>query len=1266
MKRRSFLFLVLLVSMLLTLTVVANAETTVTTYEDMYVGEYVSETHEGFAHIVFGQVSDSSDEYGIIVEDQNGVKKLFKGRHIGDEGKFGIALYGVPSGSYTVCAYTGKGSSRKLGNKLSFMVEIDWESIFEYSDGVITGLTEYGKTLTEIEIPSSIGDQEIIGIGPNAFNNHTSLERIEIPDSVESIGYCAFASCASLKSVIMGNNVENIGIGAFSFCSALESIEIPNSVKSIGADAFAYCRALKSVVIHDGVISIGESAFFDCKALIDIEVPNSVESIGYRAFSNCTLLEYNVKEGLKYLGNEENPYLYLVGVENTSITTINIDANCRFIGDRAFLNCDSLTSIEIPDGVISIDWNAFNNCTSLESIEIPNSVESIGYRAFSNCTLLEYNVKDGLRYLGNAENPYLYLAGVLDSSITTANIDTNCKVIGYNAFNNCTSLERVEIPNSVQSVGSYAFAYCRVLESIEIPNSVKSIEQFAFTYCRDLKSAVIGNSVESIGYCAFWDCPSLESVSIGSGVEFIDAEVFRDCTALKSIEIPDSVTIIGGGAFYDCISLEYIIIPDSVTTIVDWAFHGCISLENIDVDEDNQYYSSIDGNLYDKSAKTLVLYAIGKTAMEFIIPDSVKSIGPIAFNGCTSLESVIIGNSVKSIGASAFEGLTSLKSIEIPDSITIIGNWAFSDCTSLKSVTIGNNIECIGEYAFRACTSLTYIVIPNSVTSIGYYAFAGCTNLIIGCEAESKPSGWSDDWNYSDCPVIWGIGDEDYYLVTFSGNGGNLISGNNTQLIVSGDSAIAPTYEREGYTFVGWDVDFSCITSDLAVTAQWSPNSDTEYIVDYYKEYEMIHVSFAEGTTGGFFGTTERQTLADGEALTMQFSISHADIPKTNWNLYFVPTASDIVNKSTDWVYSGFTNVFGNEGYPEEQNYVNVADGSNWGSSATISGTLRPSEILEHGKIRVVYTYKTGNQSSLIVYRNLSDGSDYYEEVFALENIDDSKMLVNNFNFVFGVNGNSNNINPGDKNFDLLISDYVIYKSKVKDNEISFIDGSTYCLNGMNFDQISEYSYSEREVLAGTTDTTANAEIKEFAGYIFNETMSVTSGNIAGDGSLVLRVYYDVLDEYTVTFNGNGGTLISGEEVQKIPYGGSATVPTYERDGNTFDGFDVEFSATDKSFTVTAKWVSVFDYSIMTDGVWIWGLSDYGKTFTEIIIPSTIDGVEVTRIVNSAFYNCTSISSVTIPDSVTSIVNSAFYNCTSLKNVYYQGDLEGWLNIEFT
>ena len=131
-------------------------------------------------------------------------------------------------------------------------------------------------------------------------------------------------------------------------------------------------------------------------------------------------------------------------------------------------------------------------------------------------------------------------------------------------------------------------------------------------------------------------------VVIPDGVTAIGEKASFNCSSLTGVTIPDGVTSIGGGAFYVCTGLTSVTIPGSVTSIGNYAFWNCTGLTGIDVGESNKSYSSIDGNLYNKTQTKLIQYAVGKKDKSFPIPESVTSIGDSAFYGCTGLTSVIL------------------------------------------------------------------------------------------------------------------------------------------------------------------------------------------------------------------------------------------------------------------------------------------------------------------------------------------------------------------------------------------------------------------------------------------------------------------------------------------------------------------------------------------------------------------------------------------------------------------------------------------------
>ena len=434
---------------------------------------------------------------------------------------------------------------------------------------------------------------------------------------------------------------------------------------------------------------------------------------------------------------------------DSSVTKANIPHTIKgvtvtSIGDQAFYNCTSLTSVTIPDSVTSIGDRAFYNCKSLTSVTIPGSVTSIDKDAFCFCrSLTSVTIPDSVTSIGRYAFSYC-------ESLTSVTIPDSVTSIGDYAFYGCKSLTSVAIPDSVTCIGNCAFWKCSSLASVTIPDSVTSIGDGAFEDCTSLISVTIPDSVTSISNYTFGSCTSLTSVTIPDSVTSIGEFAFRYCKSLTSVAIPNSVTSIGERAFSECTSLTSVTIPDSVTSIGVGAFASCTSLTGIWVAEGNSHYSSdASGVLFSKDKTTLVQCPGAFAACT--IPDSVTSIVGYAFAGCTSLTNVTIPDSVTSIGSHAFSYCKSLTSVTIPDSVTSIGGSAFGNCTSLTSVTIPDSVTSIGDWAFSHCTSLTSVTIPDSVTSINWYAFYNCKSLTdvyyAGSEAQWKAISISSTGN---------------------------------------------------------------------------------------------------------------------------------------------------------------------------------------------------------------------------------------------------------------------------------------------------------------------------------------------------------------------------------------------------------------------------------------------------------------------------------------------------------------------------------------
>ena len=321
----------------------------------------------------------------------------------------------------------------------------------------------------------------------------------------------------------------------------------------------------------------------------------------------------------------------------------SIKKGVKIIANHAFSWCFySLKSIIIPDSVTSIGDGAFSECHSLKSINIPDSVTRIGYSAFKSC-----------------------------GGLTSISIPPSVTTIEDGTFLGCHSLRNINIPDTVTRIGRSAFEDCDSLTSINIPPSVTTIEDGTFLGCHSFRNINIPDTVTSI-----------------------EDYAFSECNSLKNINIPNGVTWIGDSAFFYCNSLISITIPSSVIAIGINPFCGC----HADLKNESKAFIYEHNVLFNKDKTTIISYR-AKDA-NYVIPDSVTSIGACAFLGCNSLTSIIIPDSVTSIGWLAFAYCNFLTSINIPDSVTSIEYCAFEECDSLSPQVKSDIIQRFGDIVF--------------------------------------------------------------------------------------------------------------------------------------------------------------------------------------------------------------------------------------------------------------------------------------------------------------------------------------------------------------------------------------------------------------------------------------------------------------------------------------------------------------------------------------------------------------------------------------
>ena len=519
--------------------------------------------------------------------------------------------------------------------------------------------------------------QGIRDIASCAFE-FSRVSAIVIPDSVVAIQSRAFTDSDNLQSVNIPDSVLTMGECIFDDCDALSTIEIsPDHPKYECLDLCLVDKDRKEIlsasgaiegkyVIPEGVTAIGAGAFQGCRYLKELYIPNRVKDIGPYAFSTDTVIKtcknspaqeyckFNERYRFTEMTKEEfaeavkelegkteykspwswdnwretngshvsGPYRYSVNSDGTATITYvnefikdgNIPAELdghkvTTIDNMAFFSCEGLKEVVIPEGVTSIGDCVFESCNQLETIRIPDSLNSINGQFISYCP----NVKN---IEISPDHPVL-------------KIESNALINTRTGSMLCL-LDR-------ESTGTYT-----------VPPEVRILDDGVF---------------EDSKYSA---------IILPDGLKKIGSHAFISCASLKELVLPEGVTNIGSQAFYDCPLLETINIPDSVIYIEEGIFGSNPKLKTVQISPDHPAYEMIDHLLVEKRSKKLVM-ALNDTPAKFEIPEGIKEIGSLAFQGSGNLTELVIPEGVTSIGSSAFSGCFKLKKITLPASMKEIG-----------------------------------------------------------------------------------------------------------------------------------------------------------------------------------------------------------------------------------------------------------------------------------------------------------------------------------------------------------------------------------------------------------------------------------------------------------------------------------------------------------------------------------------------------------------------------------------------------------------
>ena len=415
--------------------------------------------------------------------------------------------------------------------------------------------------------------------------------------------------------------------------------------KSSEKDGYITVTSPRPITNSPIVVFVSNSVTTIMRTLSFIDGFASIETDSYSVLNDATTIDINVQSNLDYT-------VQIPSSASSWISVKSITTRAAVRNDVITLNIAENINVSARTATIALLYDG----TTIGNINIYQQGQTIANNE------IVYTTTDG-------KVANLTVADALGSNVIS------------NSYDNGRGLIACE--NEISTIGASAFNSCSNLQTIKLPDSTAVIDTDSFRNCSNLISVTIPDNVTSIGNSAFNGCGSLTSVTIPDSVTSIGGSAFRGCSSLTSVTIPDSVTSIGGSAFRDCSSLTSVTIPDSVTSIEGYTFYECRSLTSV------------------------------------TIPDSVTSIGNFAFYWCRSLTSITIPDGVTSIKGYTFYECRSLTSVTIPDSVTSIGEYAFWGCRILTSITIPDSVTSIGYEAFKSCSSMTSVYCKPTTPPIG-------------------------------------------------------------------------------------------------------------------------------------------------------------------------------------------------------------------------------------------------------------------------------------------------------------------------------------------------------------------------------------------------------------------------------------------------------------------------------------------------------------------------------------------------------------------
>ena len=519
-----------------------------------------------------------------------------------------------------------------------------------------------------------------------------STTNYSVPASVKVIGYNSFISCTNLNLVMLPEGVTTIETGAFAYCENLISFQIPSSVSQIGPRALSSCLALTSIDVTAGnqnyMTDDGVLYTIDGKRLVQYpcarpdkhySILNTADSIGYEAFSESVYLKsVYVPSGIKTL------YEYTFSYSN--VERVVIDEGLETIGTNAFAGCSQLKSVYLPSTLRQIDELAFQVDTEVEEITFAGTTPpTIGNYAFHG---VGYYVDDPVTIYVPAGASSSYNSVDWKSSYFITNV-TEVSPLGSGVEFTVDSLKYKTTDTDLNAMVSGA--------------TTTSIYDLGLAP----KVSYQGNlcTVTKIGNNSCYNCNKVTKIRVPFTVTTLDSYAFYGCSRVKKLILNEGLRTIGSFSLSHINQLTKVDIPASVDSINGTAFNYDMALRYINVPDNNDKYTSLDGVLFSKDKKVLVSF-----------PDAYGT-------------SYTAPYGVQTIGVSALRGASALEQVALPPTLRQISSYAFFDGAALTSFVVPEGVTLVDHNAFNSCTSMSDVEFPSTLTELGYNAFYNVPDL---------------------------------------------------------------------------------------------------------------------------------------------------------------------------------------------------------------------------------------------------------------------------------------------------------------------------------------------------------------------------------------------------------------------------------------------------------------------------------------------------------------------------------------------------------